>query len=101
MSVFYNVKRLFYTYFVHSNNILNKDLIICFMDHELSFSESINDCITTLKFEDKCGITNMPPFGFLSIYEWLNLSVYHISRYKEQIKSIQLKIIIRSFVCAL
>ncbi|WP_185146930.1 DinB family protein [Chryseobacterium echinoideorum] len=53
----------------------------------LNLQAEINDCIATLDFEDKCGITDMPPFGFMSIYEWLNFSVFHILRHKDQLKS--------------
>lgn len=53
----------------------------------MSLQSEINDCVTTLNFEDKCGTTDMPPFGFMSIYEWLNFSVFHILRHKEQLKS--------------
>lgn len=53
----------------------------------LNLQAEINDCIATLNFEDKCGTTDMPPFGFMSIYEWLNFAVFHILRHKEQLKS--------------
>ncbi|WP_197091550.1 DinB family protein [Sphingobacterium endophyticum] len=53
----------------------------------LYLQTEIHDCIVTLSFEDKCGTTDMPPFGFLSIFEWLNFSVFHIFRHKEQLKS--------------
>ena len=53
----------------------------------LKLQAELNDCITTLSFEDKCGTSDMPPFGYMSVYEWLNFSVFHIFRHKEQLKS--------------
>lgn len=53
----------------------------------LNLQSEINDCIATLNFEEKCGTTDMPPFGFMSIFEWLNFSVFHIRRHKEQLKA--------------
>lgn len=47
----------------------------------------MNECIQTLDLEEKCGTTEMPPFGYLSIYEWLNFSVFHMLRHKNQLET--------------
>ena len=53
----------------------------------LNLQAEINDSIVSLDFEAKCGAFDMQPFGFMSIYEWLNFSVFHIMRHKEQLES--------------
>lgn len=51
----------------------------------LNIQAELNDCILTLDFDKKCGTAEMPPFGYLSIYEWLNFSLFHILRHTTQL----------------
>ena len=54
----------------------------------LKIQMEINDCVQTLDHRSKCGF-EMAPFGIMSIFEWLNFSVYHISRHAKQIEAIR------------
>lgn len=52
----------------------------------------INDCIQTLDMYKNCGAFELPPFGLMSVYEWLNFSVFHISRHVNQIDQLVKKL---------
>jgi hypothetical protein len=54
----------------------------------LSIQKEINDCVNTLALRAKCTL-EMQPFGLMSIFEWLNFCVFHISRHTRQIESIR------------
>lgn len=61
--------------------------------HLLSLSNlqaEINDCITTLDFDKRCLTAEMPAFGYRSIYEWLNFSIFHILRHTYQLETLHL-----------
>lgn len=52
----------------------------------LNIREEINDCVSTLDLNRKCSF-EMPPFGMMSVFEWLNFCLFHISRHARQIES--------------
>ena len=51
-----------------------------------AISREINDCIRTLDFRNKIETFPMPPFGYMSIFEWLTFTVFHISRHTLQLE---------------
>lgn len=53
----------------------------------LNIQKEINECVNTLDLKSKCSF-EMPPFGMMSNFEWLNFCVFHISRHARQIESI-------------
>lgn len=46
----------------------------------------IKDCIQILDFGKRCESVAMPPFGDMSVFEWLTFSLFHISRHTSQIQ---------------
>ena len=57
----------------------------------MNVKTEINDCILTLDFHAICGSAEMPPFGFMSYYEWINFSVFHILRHTRQLNTLVAK----------
>lgn len=51
----------------------------------LNIQSEINDCIKTLDFRKKVNGFEMPRFGYMSIFEWLNFSVFLILRHTNQL----------------
>lgn len=60
--------------------------------HQLcAISSEISHCIETLDFTRRCESYPMPPFGLMSIFEWLTFTVYHIARHTSQIEMLMKK----------
>lgn len=53
----------------------------------LQIQVEIIDCILEVDLKQKCGASDMPGFGFMSNFEWLNFSVFHIMRHTNQLVS--------------
>lgn len=55
-------------------------------DQLRAIGSEINHCIETLDFTRKCESFDMPPFGHMSIFEWLTFSGCHIARHTSQME---------------
>lgn len=58
-------------------------------EKHLAALAAINDdlisCIDTLDLTQKCTASELPPFGFLSFFEWLTFAAFHIERHQLQV----------------
>lgn len=52
----------------------------------VAISHELTRCINTLDFGKKCESDPMPPFGNMSVFEWLTFTVFHISRHTSQLE---------------
>lgn len=55
----------------------------------LNLKGEINESISTMDFEERCGNTEMIPFGYMSVFEWLNFCLFHIQRHVLQLKQLK------------
>lgn len=51
----------------------------------------LEHCIKTLDFAGKCESYPMPPFGLMSVFEWLTFTVYHIARHTSHLELLMKK----------
>lgn len=63
------------------NKITHRQLLV-------NIHGEIKDCIQTLGFSNKAGGFEIPPFGYMSIFEWLNFSLFHIGRHYKQMEAV-------------
>jgi hypothetical protein len=57
----------------------------------------INHCIHACDLKQQVTGMALPPFGFMSVFEWLNFSLFHISRHCAQLEDLQAEFSIQTY----